>query len=197
MKHSTLLVVLVAALALAAGTWFAQRNSESAQGAGPLAGEAPGSSPAQPVAADQVQADLVGRPHPGFTLGAIDGRRVSADEFGGQVLLVNFWATWCAPCREEMPMLVELQEQYLDAGFAVVGIALDDVRQASDFAAELGINYTILVGGADVMAAGVAWGNASGTLPYSVLVNRDGIVSWTLLGPLHREELEQRVTGLL
>jgi thiol-disulfide isomerase/thioredoxin len=122
---------------------------------------------------------------------------VSADEFAGEVLLVNFWATWCAPCREEMPMLVDLQAEFAERGLSVVGIALDDVQQARDFADELGVNYTILVGGADVMAAGVAWGNRAGTLPYTVLVDRDGVVRWTYLGVLEHDELVQRIEALL
>ena len=181
MRQQRFLLLAVAVAGLAGGLWYGAARE-----------------PAEvPAHAQAEAAGLVGQTRPDFTLGASDGRRVSVSEFDGQVLLVNFWATWCAPCREEMPMLVELQNQYAGQGLAVVGIALDDVQQARDFADELGVNYTILVGGADVMAAGVAWGNQSGTLPYTVLVDRDGVVRWTLLGVLEHEELERQLQALL
>lgn len=141
--------------------------------------------------------ELVGRQRPDFTIGSSDGARVSVTEFDGQVMLINFWATWCAPCRAEMPMLSEIHDQYVNEGFTVVGIALDDVAQAREFAAELGIAYPVLVGGADVMAAGKAYGNRAGLLPYSVLVDRQGIVRWAYLGELERDELLTRIRALL
>jgi peroxiredoxin len=142
-------------------------------------------------------AALVGKPRPPFTLGASDGRIVSAEDFDGDVLLVNFWATWCAPCRKEMPMLDEVHGQYADRGLAVVGIALDDVARAREFAEGLGIGYTILVGAGDVMATGLAWGNRAGLLPYTVLVDRDGIVRWAHLGEIEREPLLAKIEPLL
>jgi peroxiredoxin len=133
--------------------------------------------------------DLIGRKRPDFTLGAVDGKRVSAADFDGLVVLLNFWATWCEPCRAEMPMLSEVYEAHAQRGFTVVGIALDDVAQAREFVAELGVAYPILVGGADVMAVGAAYGNRAGLLPYSVLVDRDGIIRWTHLGEVRRADL--------
>lgn len=141
--------------------------------------------------------ELVGQPRPPFTLGDTEGQRISADGFDGDVLLINFWATWCTPCREEMPMLVEIQGRYGEQGLSVVGIALDDVQQARDFAAELGVTYTVLVGGADVMAVGAVYGNRSGMLPYTVLVDRRGIVRWTHLGILEQEQIVEQVKALL
>lgn len=147
--------------------------------------------------ADSGSESLLGRQRPPFTLGAVDGRQVSVSEFDGEVLLINFWATWCAPCREEMPMLVEVQREFAAQGLKIVGIALDDVEQARAFAADLGITYTNLVGGADVMATAVVYGNHSGMLPYTVLIDREGIVRWTHLGALDREELISRLKALL
>ncbi|HLF30454.1 MAG TPA: TlpA disulfide reductase family protein [Xanthomonadales bacterium] len=149
------------------------------------------------VAAPQGAQDLVGSPRPDFTLGRVDGEWVSAADFDGRVVLVNFWATWCKPCREEMPMLVELDHAYAEADFQVVGIALDELQQARDFAAELGVDYPILVGSTDVMAAVRLYGNLSGVLPYSVLIGRDGIIRWAHLGVLEKTELVQRIQELL
>jgi peroxiredoxin len=140
---------------------------------------------------------VVGARRPDYTLGSGSGERVSARDFDGQVVLVNFWATWCKPCREEMPMLVDLHDALRETPFQVVGIALDDVQQARDFADELGVDYPILVGSTDVMAVIRLYGNLSGVLPYSVLVDRDGIIRWTHLGELKKEELHQQINVLL
>ena len=141
--------------------------------------------------------ELIGVRRPDYTLDSASGESISADEFNGSTVLVNFWATWCKPCREEMPMLLDVHHAYRDQGLQVVGIALDEVQQARDFAAELGIDYPILVGSVDVMAVVRLYGNVSGVLPYSVLIDREGIVRWAHLGELKKEELTQRIEGLL
>ncbi len=181
MKRQVLLFFAVAGVAAFAGVITAQW----------LRGDPNGGAAAEGPAA------LLGQPHPGFTLGAADGRRVSASDFDGQVLLVNFWATWCTPCRAEMPMLDELHAELAGQGLGIVGIALDDVQRARDFAERLGIDYTVLVGAGDVMATSMAWGNVAGMLPYTVLVDRDGVVRWTRLGEVKREELVAQIRALL
>jgi peroxiredoxin len=94
-------------------------------------------------------------------------------------------------------MLSGLHETMKDQGFSVLGIALDDVEQARDFVEELGISYPNAVGGADVMAVGVNYGNRAGLLPYSVLIDRQGLVRWTSLGELKADDIEARITKLL
>jgi peroxiredoxin len=133
--------------------------------------------------------DLVGTLRPDYRLGSSTGEWVEAADFDGSPVLVNFWATWCAPCRKEMPMLSDIHTEFSTAGLQVVGIALDDVEQARGFADELGINYPILVGSTDVMTAASQYGNSSGVLPYSVLLDSDGIIRWVYLGELHEDEL--------
>ncbi len=175
------LYLLVAGLALGAGalvsSWLQPDPNTTAAGTGPAA--------------------LLGRPAPPFTLGDTEGRRVSLDEFSGQVLLINFWATWCTPCRKEMPMLQAVHEEFESQGVSVLGVAVDDVQRARDFADQLGIAYTILVGAGDVMAMGVAYGNEAGLLPYSVLIDRQGMVRWTYLGELKEGELRRQLQALL
>jgi peroxiredoxin len=180
-RRDLALLVIVGLLATVTGAWLGSHWRERpAQQASIVAG-----------------ALLEGERRPGFDHGAADGRRIAAGDFDGQVLLVNFWATWCEPCREEMPMLDTLQNELGGRGLAVVGIALDDVQRSRDFIARLGIGYTVLVGAGDVLATSRAWGNEAGLLPYSVLVDRDGIVRWVRYGELEREELQARIEALL
>lgn len=140
--------------------------------------------------------DLVGQRRPDFSLADAAGQTVSVDAFDGEVLLLNFWATWCAPCTEEMPMLSEFQRDHAAQGVRVVGIALDDPVRAQAFARELRVDYPLLFGLADAMLTGRRYGNGSGMLPYSVLVDGGGIIRWTRLGVLDRTELEAQLATL-
>lgn len=132
---------------------------------------------------------MVGNERPDFRLGSSTGEFVTASDFDGKALLINFWATWCEPCKREMPMLMELQEHYAPQGLQIVGIALDDVQSARNFARDYDIGYTILVGGGDVMQTSLTYGNVDGVLPYSVLVDRHGIIRWQYIGEIPRAEI--------
>jgi peroxiredoxin len=178
-RGQALILAAVALLGMAGG-FLTFRHLDS--------GSAPASAPV---------ADIVGAVRPDYTLGASDGRLVSPSEFDGSVVLVNFWATWCKPCIKEMPMLSDIQETMGQQGLQVVGIALDDVQRARDFAAEIGVEYPILVGSTDVMVVARNYGNLSGMLPYSVLIGRDGVVRWTHLGELVESELKSNIQALL
>jgi thiol-disulfide isomerase/thioredoxin len=169
--RNLLLLTLVALLGLALGAGYAWL-----------------SRPAPPPVG--VEGAGVGDLRPAFRHGDLNGQWVEADHFDGQLLLVNFWATWCAPCRREMPVLQAASEQYVDE-LTVVGIAIDDPGPVRDFVAELAISYPILVGSADVISTQRAWGNASGALPYTVLVDREGRIRWQHLGEVTAEELDQ------
>jgi len=149
----------------------------------------------QPAASGAIE--LVGQRRPDFSLGGSNGEPIHAADFDGQVWLINFWATWCKPCREEMPMLSELYQQLSDRGFSVLGIALDDVAPARAFLAELDIRYPNAIGTVDVMAVSALYGNHTGVLPYSVLVDRDGVIRWSSLGEVHRDEVEALIEELL
>lgn len=141
-------------------------------------------APPEPGAAGAV----VGDQRPDFRHGDLSGQWVSADDFDGRLLLVNFWATWCAPCRREMPVLQDADRDHGE-NLAVIGIAVDDPGRVGDFIEELAIEYPILVGSADVLATQRAWGNTAGVLPYTVLVDRTGIIRWQHLGEVSAKEL--------
>lgn len=126
---------------------------------------------------------------PAFELPGLDGNTHHVSEWDGQVVLINFWATWCAPCREEMPMLDELHDEYGEQGFSVVGVALDNPGAVQSFVREIGVDYPILIGNAAGDDIARRYGNTQGVLPYSVLIGRDGTIEETLLGALHRDDL--------
>lgn len=179
-----LAVTLVAIAALMAGFWLSAKHF-----AEPVAPE-PATGMTRPS-----NISLIGVQRPDFRLGSNDGEFVSAADFSGKTLLINFWATWCAPCRHEMPMLVDLQREHGSKGLQIVGIALDDVQSAREFAENYGITYPILLGATDVMETSAAYGNLEGVLPYSVLVDKEGIIRWQHAGEIKPEEIS-RLLGL-
>jgi thiol-disulfide isomerase/thioredoxin len=183
-------MALVAILAAGSGYWIARWLS-------PPVGSEHATASSRPEAAQTAvpPADLVGQPRPDFELADASGRVLSADAFDGRVLLVNFWASWCEPCIDEMPMLSQLHRDYAEQDFAVVGIALDDPERARKFARELQVGYPVLFGRADAMLVGRRYGS-EGMLPYSVLVDARGIIRWTRLGVLQRAEIEAQLAAL-
>ena len=176
-------VVTVALLALLAGLYLSPRPNTPA--------------PPTPTPTKPANANLIGEQQKGFELFSNTGESVSHSEFANKTTLFNFWATWCVPCRAEMPMLMELHTKYASRDFQVVGIALDDVEQVNRFIAEFGINYPILVGEADVMATTAAYGNVTGVLPYSVLVDKNGIIRWQYAGEIQLHEVTMLLSELL
>lgn len=136
-----------------------------------------------------VEGAAVGDQRPDFRHGNLQGEWVSASDFDGQLLLVNFWATWCPPCVREMPILQAASEAHAGQ-LAVVGIAIDEPGPVREFVEDLGITYPILIGATDVIATQRAWGNRSGALPYTVLVDAEGIIRWQHLGEVTADELD-------
>jgi thiol-disulfide isomerase/thioredoxin len=119
------------------------------------------------------------------------------EQWRGRVLVVNFWATWCAPCREEIPGFVRLQERHGGRGLQFVGIAIDQPGKVSDFAREFGINYPLLIGGTETLDLLRETGNRQAVLPYSVVIDRDGKVASRQPGGLKQDRLEELVKPLL
>jgi len=185
------ILALVALLAAAGGYFVAMRLGEP-----PLSATTPVTNAAVPT-----PEALIGQRRPDFSLADAAGNPVAAADFDGQALLLNFWATWCAPCVEEMPMLSRLQREHAGQGLRVVGISVDDPGRAQAFAEGLGLEYPVLFGAGPsgagaAMLVGRRYGNASGMLPYSVLVDAGGIVRWTHLGAVRREQLEAQLAAL-
>jgi peroxiredoxin len=140
-------------------------------------------------------ANLTGRPAPEFTLEALDGKAVHLSDFRGKAVLLNFWATWCEPCKIEMPWFVELQKQYGPAGLQVVGIAMDDASREDigKFANNMGVNYPILIG---KEAVGEAYGGVQ-FLPATFYIGRDGKIVDKVFGLKGKGEIEENIKKAL
>lgn len=151
---------------------------------------APQTSPKNPK-------NLRGTPSPDFTLLDVNGQQRNVSEWKGKVLVLNFWATWCPPCLEEIPHFIKLQEQYGHQGLQFVGIALESADEVVGFASEQGINYPLLVGEQEVIKLAGKFGNHNGGLPYTVIMDREGNISFIKQGPLSTVEAWQVITSLL
>jgi peroxiredoxin len=143
-------------------------------------------------------ADVVADAHrPDFSLPDLDGRMRSISEWDGKVVLVNFWATWCPPCRREIPGFIEVRNAYADQGFEIIGVAIDQPDKIRSFVDSIGINYPVLYGQADANQVAVDYGDTMNTLPYSALLDREGNIRFSGAGGLTRESLEKAVKSLL
>jgi len=127
----------------------------------------------------------------------IHGENQAVSQWSGKVLVVNFWATWCTPCQEEIPEFVEAQEKYREQGLVFVGIALDQADKVKMFSQEFGINYPVLVGSMDAWSLAAAAGNRMSVLPYTVVINRSGEIAETYVGRVNLKKLEKLVIPLL
>lgn len=169
-KHLTL-YALAAVLALGVGVWAARTHY------------APDTTSAKNLDALWVMQfpDQFGKPQ-------------ALAQWRGKVLVLNFWATWCAPCREEIPDFIALRAQYGSRNVEIVGIAIDAAAPVAAYAKELTIPYPILIGEGAAQALSRGLGNTSGALPYTVVINPAGSIILRHLGRLPRAKLEAVLT---
>jgi len=133
----------------------------------------------------------------GTTLPDAEGRPQRLEQWRGKVVVVNFWATWCAPCREEMPLFVRVQNELGGRGVQFVGIAVDQVEKVKPFARELGLNYPTLIGGYGAMELSRTLGNTVMALPFTVVIDRQGNIAYEQLGVIKPEALRRTLETLL
>jgi peroxiredoxin len=134
-------------------------------------------------------------PAPDFTLDSPDGRTMHLSDLRGKAVLLNFWATWCTPCRVEMPWFVELQNQYGAQGLQIVGVAMDDSSKSdiAKFAKDMGVNYPVLIG---KEAVGDAYGGVP-ALPESFFIGRDGKIVDRIIGLKSKSDIEDAIKKAL
>jgi len=139
--------------------------------------------------------DVRGIHAPDFELSTLDGKRVKLSDYRGKAVLLNFWATWCSPCKVEMPWFVDLQNRYANDGLVILGVAMDDsdTPKIAQFASEMGVNYPVLLGTDQVSEE---YGNVQ-YLPTSFYIDRDGKIVGKGTGLLGRNEIEENVRKAL
>ena len=138
---------------------------------------------------------LQGQLAPEFNLTTPDGQAMKLSDFHGKAVLLNFWATWCEPCKVEMPWFVDLQKKYGPQGLQVLGVAMDDAspKDIESFARKMGVNYPILVGKEEV---GAQYGGID-YLPSTFYISRDGKIMDHVFGLVSRSEIEASIEKAL
>ena len=183
-----------AALVVIVGIWAGIRVYSSWSAPGTRRGIAtPVGEASPPIPSDLVDqrpglagADIKIPPRlPAFTLADLDGAPTPIARWKGKSLVINFWATWCAPCRREIPMLGHLAAQWADRGVVVVGVAVDHAQSVANYAQELKIPYPLLVGEQDALDAALALGVASPVFPFTVFTDDAGEIVALYVGELH------------
>ncbi|MGO8793718.1 MAG: TlpA disulfide reductase family protein [Candidatus Sulfotelmatobacter sp.] len=132
---------------------------------------------------------------PDFSLASLDGKSMRLSDLRGKAVLLNFWATWCGPCKIEMPWFVDLQNQYGGQGLQIVGVAMDDASKEDigKFAKSMGVNYPILIG---TEAVGDQYGGVP-ALPETFVIGRDGKLVDKIIGLKGKAEIEEDVKKAL
>lgn len=131
---------------------------------------------------------------PDFTLPQLDGKTLQLSSLRGKVVLLDFWATWCDPCREEIPHFVELQQKYGNQGLQIVGVSMDDsIDPVRPFAQKFQINYPVVMGNATI---GELYGGVLG-LPIAFMIGRDGRIDQKHIGATNAAVFESEIVRLL
>jgi thiol-disulfide isomerase/thioredoxin len=132
-----------------------------------------------------------------FSLNDLEGNTHQFNEWDGKVRVLNFWATWCPPCRKETPMFVQLQEELGEKGLQFIGVAIDEKQKVQDFMDTYGVNYPMLIGAEDAIKVAEQYGNRFGALPWTVVINREGTIVHAQAGEFTRQKAESVIRPLL
>ena len=135
---------------------------------------------------------------PPIILKDLDGQEHNLYDWHGQVIMLNFWATWCGPCQIEIPDFIDYQSRYADQGLQIIGIGLDEVRKLRNFVRTIGINYPILQADPELQYSLLKqWGNPFGVLPFTVIIAKDGHLVFMQQGIFNQEAFNTIVKPLL
>lgn len=135
------------------------------------------------------------KPAPAFTLKDADGREVKLADYKGKVVLLNFWATWCGPCKFEIPWFIEFEKQYKDRGFAVLGVAMDEEgwEVVKPYISDKKVNYRVVMGSDPVAQL---YGGID-SLPTTFMIDREGRIAFTHIGLQAKSNFEDDIKALL
>ncbi len=140
---------------------------------------------------------LIGSKLPDYSLLSLDGVRERSEQWLGKIQVINFWATWCPPCKREIPILIEIQNAFRQHNVQIIGIALDKHKAVTKYVEESGINYPILIGDDDVVRVAESLGNDMGILPYTVIIDQAGVIRFIRYGEIAKETIESEIRKLL
>ena len=185
---------LLVILGIWAGAWVYSRyhTARAAVGIPVPAGHASAPNPSDfdSPSADTLPPAKIPERLPQFSLGDRSGKTTSIAAFAGKSLIINFWATWCAPCRSEIPLLQALHTEWAGRGVSVVGIAVDHRDKVLEFADRLKIGYPLFIGEQDALDVAGTFGVDSPMFPFTVFTDRRGEVVALFIGELHRPQAE-------
>ncbi len=170
MKQTTVLII-AAFVALAGGIWLQNKTQ-----------------PETPRDAMEL---------PDYLLPDLTGNERSLSEWRGKIVIMNFWATWCPPCREEIPEFVALQQEYQDQGLQFVGIAIETKESVEKYLDFVDINYPVLIAGDQGIILTQQWGNSAGILPFSLIFNQQGQMIHRQSGQLSRAKIVEIIEPLV
>lgn len=181
-----ILMILVLAASVAAGMWLSRLL---------LPPERPAAEAIESTA-EQMRASAARAETGDFSLPDLAGETRTMADWDGELRVINFWATWCAPCRREIPLLKEIQAEHGEAGIQVIGIAIDDPGPVAEYAAEMEFNYPVLIGQEDAIAAAESFGIDFLGLPFTLIVAPDGELLNVHVGEFDRDQA-QTMTSVL
>jgi peroxiredoxin len=172
-------VIFIAATVMAGASGFALQRY--------LSTDAPDTT--NPFQAADKSNPVIGQTRPEFAMMDLEGKIRNIKDWDGQVVLLNFWATWCPPCLEEIPDFIEVQEQMQNKGLQIIGIAVDNEEDVRKFADDMGMNYPVMAGESEAIGLSQKYGNSIGGLPFSAIIDKNGKVTHTITGELSKERL--------
>jgi cytochrome c biogenesis protein CcmG/thiol:disulfide interchange protein DsbE len=142
-----------------------------------------------------IAGQVIGKPAPDFTLKTLDGKTVTLSELRGKAVVLNFWATWCPPCKVELPWFVDFQKKYGPQGLQIIGISEDEGSKdkVAEFVKEMGVNYTVAVDDDTVYRK---YGDVE-DLPTTFYIDRSGKIVQFAMGLVDRDEIEDKVKAAL
>jgi thiol-disulfide isomerase/thioredoxin len=182
---------MIVAAGLAGAAAYVMFGRESPAPAPVTAAEAPAGTAATPAAAGaEASGNRLVERVPEFQLADRAGQMRSLADWQGKSLIVNFWATWCAPCRREIPLLQQIANDHRDEGFEVIGIAVDFRDKVLAYADEMKIEYPLLIGEQEALDAAAAFGIESIGFPFTVFTDAQGRIVAAHMGELHAPEAE-------
>ena len=204
MKDAALRLVGAAVLvgvAIAAGAWLRSARGLAGRSSSYAirvpAGQSSAPSPSDdvpgaiaPLTAGMMPSSNIPERLPAFALGNREGKLTSIGEYAGKSLVLNFWATWCGPCRREIPLLQSLHAEWSGSQVEVIGIAVDYREKVREFADNLKIAYPLLIGEQDALDVAASFGVTSPVFPFTVFTDRRGEVVALFVGEMHRPQAE-------